>query len=65
MNVGFFKIFILSLLLGSLLWAAACATGPGPTESSYTSYSTPGTPLAPEESDPQFWQIWVDMHGGG
>ncbi|MHB9073789.1 MAG: hypothetical protein ACYC6G_09705 [Desulfobaccales bacterium] len=62
MNSGFFKTFIISLLLGSLLWVLACAngaTGPGPTGSYY------GSPLAPEQSDPEFWQMWVDMHGGG
>lgn len=65
MNIGFFKTFITSLLLCSLLWVAACAngaSGPGPTGSSYGSY---GTPLAPEQSDPEFWQMWVDAHGGG
>ncbi len=51
MNMGFFKTFIISLLLCSLLWVAACAnggTGTGPTGSSYGSYSSFGTSLAPE-----------------
>ncbi len=59
MNIGFFKTFIIALLLCSLLWVAACATGPGPTGSPY------GSSFAPERSDPEFWQMWVDMHGGG
>jgi hypothetical protein len=65
MNIGFLKTLIVSLLLCSLLWLAACANGvtsAGPTGSSYGSY---GTPLAPDQSDPEFWQMWVDMHGGG
>ena len=65
MDIRFFKTFIISVLLCSLIWVAACANGgtsPGPTGSSYGSY---GTPIAPEESDPQFWQMWVDFHGGG
>jgi hypothetical protein len=65
MNIGFFKTFIIALLLCSLLWVAACAngaTGPGSTGSYYGS---PGSALAPEQSDPEFWQMWVNMHGGG
>jgi hypothetical protein len=72
MNILFLKTFIIAVLLGSLLWVAACAnggTGPGPTGSSYVGSSSGGssfgTPLAPEQSDPEFWQMWVDMHGGG
>ncbi len=70
MNIGFFKTFTVAVLLCSLLWVAACAnggTGPGPTGGSYSSYgsSSYGTPLAPEQSDPEFWDMWVDAHGGG
>lgn len=65
MTSGFCKTFIIALLLCGLLWVAACATGatgPGPTGSAYGSF---GTPLAPEQSDPEFWQMWVNLHGGG
>ena len=64
MNTGFFKTFVISVLLCSLLWVAACANGSGTTGSSYGGSSF-GTPLAPEQSDPQFWNMWVDAHGGG
>jgi len=62
MNIGFFKTFIVSLLLCSLLWVMACATatGPGPTG---TSHSSPS--YGPEQSDPEFWRMWEDAHGGG
>ncbi len=55
MNKGFCRAVIIALLVSTLFWGAACATGPGPTGSSYT---------APEERDPEFWTIWADMHGG-
>ncbi len=69
MNTGFLKTFIISVLLCSLLWVAACANGSGPAGSSSGGSSSGGssfgTPLAPEQSDPEFWQMWVNMHGGG
>lgn len=59
MNIGFFKTFIISLLLCSFLWVVACASGPGSTGSTY------GSSYGPEQSDPQFWRMWEDAHGGG
>lgn len=59
MNKAFGKTIILALLVSTLLWVAACATGSGPTGTSY------GSSFGPEQSDPEFWQIWSDMHGGG
>ncbi len=65
-----FKKGAFGFLLGSLLWAAACAEGEVPrtyAPSPYPVYNYPYyyPDLRYQEQDPQFWQMWQDRQGGG
>jgi hypothetical protein len=57
MEVSYFKKIVGGILLGCLLFIAACATAgttTGPTQE-----------RGPQYYDPMYWQMWQDQRGLG